>query len=164
MFYPFPSKWLHSAATYPNRPLNVAQYREVDSLICKRMKLMRFALCKTDFEKKKTTEVHLVYKIIDQIVIWPAQPLLCLDFPHHQLKQSFTNIKSQLAVTLFENRHIGCDTVCYIIYYAYFILLKECMFTNTSLELNTTKSKVTVIGTIQILTYWWTHCKQLTTI
>ena len=47
-------------------------------------------------------------------------------------------------------------------YYAYFRLLKECM--STSLELNTTKSKVVVIGTVQILTYWWTHYKQLTAI
>lgn len=49
-------------------------------------------------------------------------------------------------------------------YYAYFRLLKERMFTTTSLELNTTKSKVAVIGTVQILTYWWTHYKQLTAI
>ena len=47
-------------------------------------------------------------------------------------------------------------------YYAYFRLLKECM--STSLELNTTKSKVAVIGTVQILTYWWTHYKQLNAI
>ena len=72
--------------------------------LCTRISSQHFVLRKTDFEKKTMTEVHLVYKIIDQTVIWPAQSLLCLDLPHHQLKQSFTN-KSICCNIIYESSH-----------------------------------------------------------